>query len=124
MKYRSFCVALCVSFAAASLGCQVTSAPEKGASFAPLKDSLDSAETNYVERPEGPTTTEKILWYLPNRFLDLLDVFNAQLGLGPGAGAELQITRAARAGVLYYDAVKFGFAGREIGIFRERRWSE
>ncbi|MFO0984602.1 MAG: hypothetical protein U1E76_23240 [Planctomycetota bacterium] len=114
----------CALLIAALVSCQVTRPPDKGQSFVTIKDSLDNAETHYVERPEGPTTGEKILWYLPNRFLDLLDVFNAQIGIGPGAGAELQVTRAARAGALYYDAVKFGFDGREVGIFRERRWNE
>jgi hypothetical protein len=112
------------SLVSATVGCEVTKPPEKGQSFAPLRDKLDAAETNYVERPEGPTTTEQILWYLPNRFMDFLDIFDAQIGVGPGAGAELTLTRACRLGALDYDAIKIGFQGREVGIFREWRWRE
>lgn len=41
---------------------------------------------------------DKLTLYIPNRIIDLMDVFSLNIGLGPTAHAELRATRAAQIG--------------------------
>ncbi len=44
-----------------------------------------------IER-ELPTLGDRILWYVPNRALDLLDVFRLRVRVGPGLAANFRMT--------------------------------
>ncbi|MEW6747943.1 MAG: hypothetical protein AB1486_34930 [Planctomycetota bacterium] len=117
MMRPSSCVALALLLS--TWGCFAP--PERGASFDPYRDALDAAPTRFVERAEGPTTGERVAWYFPDRFLDLIDIFDLQFAVGPGAAAELHLTKFLWAGTANEDVYSFGLEGRRIGIVRERR---
>jgi hypothetical protein len=57
---------------------------------------------------------ERLLLYIPNRLLDLLDVLHLGYGLGPGLGAELRFTRHGRLGAV---------AGGDVGLAWLGRWT-
>ena len=47
---------------------------------------------------EISNTVDKLVMYVPNRVLDVLDIFSLSVGAGPVAKAELRATRLATAG--------------------------
>lgn len=55
----------------------------------------------------GGSIGSKILLYLPNRVVDLLDIVHIGYGIGPGLGFELHFTRYGRLG---------GMLGLDLGI--------
>jgi len=59
-------------------------------------------------------------WYLPNRALDLLDVFKLNLSGGFGGGLDLRITRLLEAGFSDYNVVRAGLNGRHFPVYREK----
>jgi hypothetical protein len=59
-------------------------------------------------------------WYLPNRVLDLLDIFKLNLSGGLGGGVDLRITRLFEAGFSDYNVVRVGLNGRRIPVYREK----
>lgn len=59
-------------------------------------------------------------WYLPNRALDLLDVFKLNLSGGFGGGIDLRITRLFEAGFSDYNVVRAGLNGRRFPVYREK----
>jgi len=50
----------------------------------------------------------KIIWYVPNRFLDLVDIFRLRLRVGPGLAVNARLTEHADAYIGTYYA---GFVG-------------
>lgn len=77
----------------------------------------------------APAEEEKInygeiaMLYIPNRILDLLDIFSVTLGVGPVAEARLMFTRACDVGAgigLSYKAAK-DYA-RQYGLGTEEFW--
>ncbi|HOW98647.1 MAG TPA: hypothetical protein P5567_06060 [Kiritimatiellia bacterium] len=42
--------------------------------------------------PEAPGFASKLLWYVPNRVMDFLDIFRLRLRVGPGLAANFRIT--------------------------------
>ena len=62
------------------------------------------------------------LLYLPNRILDLLDIFRADLGIGPATGAVVRLTRWGQIGIRSFSpgSLRLGLAGRRLPIFIER----
>lgn len=65
----------------------------------------------------------KILWYLPNRLVDLLDCFTLEAGVGEG-GLNLQLTRYATFGanIGYSGMIGWSF-NRQIGVYTQRIWN-
>ena len=60
---------------------------------------------------QSPSIGRKILWYMPNRVMDFLDIFRLRLRFGPGLAAHV---RATDYGAFYagqYDAVYAGLPG-------------
>ena len=73
---------------------------------------------SYNNRVTHPTYIKYIL-FLPNRILDLLDVFRLNVGIGPGIGINIRATRFAQAGIASYDCIKVGIIGRQGWIYME-----
>lgn len=73
---------------------------------------------SYNNRVSHPTYIKYIL-FLPNRILDLLDVFRLNVGVGPGIGVNIRATRFAQAGIASYNCVKVGIIGRQGWIYME-----
>ncbi len=63
---------------------------------------------------EEPSITYQILTWIPNRVLDLLDVFRFDVGAGPAVGASVSITRSFQAGYrdFFPGSVRVGNFGR------------
>ncbi len=63
----------------------------------------------------------KVLLYLPNRFLDLWDIFRADLGVGPATGAVLRITKYGQVGYRTFSpaSIRVGLNGRNSPVFME-----
>ncbi len=57
---------------------------------------------------------ERLLLYVPNRLLDLLDVLHLGCAVGPGLGAEFHFTRRGRLGAI---------AGGDVGLAWLGRWT-
>ncbi len=56
--------------------------------------------SNFARRPATErSTTAKVLLYLPDRILDLLDIVSFDAHLGPGAYLNYHVTRAVQAGI-------------------------
>lgn len=64
-----------------------------------------------IEPRAAPTLGKRILWYVPNRVMDLLDVFRLRLRLGPGLAANFRITDYGAFYVGKYDSVYAGLPG-------------
>ncbi|MCE9501110.1 MAG: hypothetical protein K8R21_11540 [Leptospira sp.] len=43
-----------------------------------------------------PSTLERVLWYLPDRIFDLIDMFTIEVNLGPQIGGGVWVTRAVQ----------------------------
>jgi hypothetical protein len=55
----------------------------------------DRGRTSSASSPEpaGGGFFNSLAWYLPNRFLDLLDIVRFEVGVGPSIGGSLKLTR-------------------------------
>lgn len=82
-----------------------------------------------IRTPEATMITEgeqsflrKVLWYLPNRVIDLIDIFKFDVGLGASAGLVLRVTRYGQMGgrIVNPLSVRIGLRGRELPFFFER----
>lgn len=56
-----------------------------------------------------------VLMYIPNRFLDLIDIFKADVGVGPSLGAVVRVTKYGQAGMRTFMplSVRIGLLGRQ-----------
>lgn len=67
---------------------------------------------------------DKVTLYVPNRILDLLDVFSLDIGGGPAARAELRFTHAAQVGGGFgYTANLVKDTNRQYGYAMQNGWS-
>ncbi len=74
-----------------------------------------------VRHEEESSTWRKVLLYLPNRFLDFLDIFRFDVGVGPAAGGVLRVTKYGQAGIrsLAPGSLRVGLRGRKVPVFLE-----
>jgi hypothetical protein len=87
--------------------------------------SAAAAARSWVERIFGgaasgaQTAATAVLGYTRDRFLDLVDIFELDLGVGPGlkAGVEYGVGRTTLG---YVEAQRFGLDGRQVGTWSER----
>lgn len=106
------------------------------ASAADLKDSAPESKSETVEKPadflDDPVENEavkqsnsfghKLLWYFPDRFMDLLDCFTLELGANE-IGAEVYATRLVDIGANIGYPITIGWTqGRKYGIFTTKGW--
>lgn len=63
-----------------------------------------------------------ILWYIPNRLIDLFDIFRLDVGLGGSGGAVLRVTRYGQLGGRYVNplSARIGLRGRQAPFFLEK----
>lgn len=89
-------------------------------------ENLD--QTN-IRTPEASMPSEgelsilrKILWYLPNRVIDLVDIVKIDVGVGSSAGGLVRLSRYGQIGARYVHplSVRVGMRGRELPFFFER----
>ncbi len=60
-----------------------------------------------------------ILYYVPNRVLDLIDIGRLSVGFGVGYGVNVRLTELAEIGVGQYETTRFGMKGRILPIYEE-----
>lgn len=79
-------------------------------------------EKNAESTENKKSICHKLLWYLPNRFIDLLDCFTLEAGVGEFA-FDLYLTRYATfgAGTGYNHAAGFDF-NRQYGLYKEKEY--
>jgi len=64
-----------------------------------------------AEPVERPSLGTRLLWYAPNRVMDLLDIFRLRLRVGPGLAANVRMTDYGAFYVGRYDAIFAGLPG-------------
>lgn len=52
----------------------------------------DSESGAVVSAPQRASFSRQLVWYVPNRFMDMLDVFRFRVRLGPGLAAGVRVT--------------------------------
>ncbi|HMO01387.1 MAG TPA: hypothetical protein PKD37_04505 [Oligoflexia bacterium] len=64
---------------------------------------------------DSSSTMSKILLWLPNRFLDVIDIFKIDLGVGPAVGGVIRVTNLGQAGYrqMLPLSVRLGAFGRD-----------
>lgn len=70
-----------------------------------------AAESNGRDEAEGHSTLHTVLCYLPNRLLDLTDIFRARVRVGPGVAVGARATEVASGFVGSYASVYAGLPG-------------
>jgi hypothetical protein len=73
--------------------------------------------TSYDREP----TWRHVVYWLPNRLLDLLDIFRLDLGIGPATGAVVRISKYAQVGVRDMNpaSLRIGLLGRRAPMMLE-----
>lgn len=63
---------------------------------------------------EEPSLGRQILFYLPNRVFDLIDIFRARVRVGPGVGVDVHATRYASVFLGSYASIYAGLPGPRL----------
>ena len=72
---------------------------------------------------QAATIGEKLLFYIPNRFMDALDTFSVSLGFGQVVEARLMATRACDVGLgIGMSAKAYKLYNRQYGFGVEEGW--
>ena len=60
-----------------------------------------------------------LLYYVPNRVLDFIDIWRLNIGLGCGFGVNVRVTELAEIGYGQYSTTRFGMKGRVLPVYEE-----
>ncbi len=71
----------------------------------------DEAEPQLEEREEEERTKHPILFYLPNRMFDLLDLVRARVRVGPGVAVSGRVTKPVSVTAGFYASIFAGLPG-------------
>lgn len=93
-------------------------------SIEPLRETFDASREHAAPMPDQLSWWEKTLHYVPNRFLDILDIVKVSLGVGPGMGIELYLSENAWAAAMNQRTWRLGLDGRAVGVFEEGHFKE
>lgn len=76
---------------------------------------------NPISAKNKQSVAEKVLLYLPNRFLDLIDILKIDIGVGPSFGGVLRLTKYGQVGYRTFSpaSIRVGLRGRELPVFME-----
>lgn len=106
-------------------GCGLFSpSPPSYASLEYVREALDSSGHQARPMPDHVEVDEMLLMYLPNRFLDLFDLFKIDIGIGPGVGVEVYATENAWIGYKNLRAWRGALDGRASGFYEEGHYKE
>ncbi len=75
-----------------------------------IAGTAEAAKVGKVERPT-PTWGHRLLYYLPNRVLDVVDLFRFRLKVGPGAAVSARATEVVSVYAGSYQAFYVGLPG-------------
>jgi hypothetical protein len=93
-------------------------------SIEPIPDHiLASPNEGWLEIPENDDVafSERLLYWLPNRLLDLWDIIRFDAGVGPSYGGAIRVTRFLQAGARNFvpGSLRIGALGRRLPIMLE-----
>ncbi len=60
-----------------------------------------------------------LLYYVPNRVLDFIDIGRFNIGIGCGFGFNVRATELAEIGFGQYETTRFGMKGRVLPVYEE-----
>lgn len=60
-----------------------------------------------------------LLYYVPNRVLDFIDIGRLSIGVGCGFGVNVRVTELAEIGYGQYSTTRFGMKGRVLPVYEE-----
>ena len=66
-----------------------------------------------------PSTMKRVVYYLPSRVADFLDIWRFNIGIGPGVGINLRPTKSLQVGIGAYASTRFGLRGRRTPFWEE-----
>ncbi len=105
-------------------GCSVFSPkPPDCQSIEVVRPRLEAANEKAAKMPDYVPMQQRILWYIPNRLLDCLDVGKLSIGVGPGIGVEVYVTKAIWVSYLNYRSWRLGFDGRTLGVYEDGQYN-
>jgi hypothetical protein len=83
------------------------------------KDGWNALPT--PETVEEPSTLRQVLLWLPNRVVDLFDIFRIDVGVGPAAGGVIRVSKYAQAGYrqMLPVSARVGLMGRRAPVMLE-----
>ncbi|MBP9838954.1 MAG: hypothetical protein KBC84_09605 [Proteobacteria bacterium] len=89
--------------------------------YSKKKGAKSSAASTGTSSKETHSVAENVLLYLPNRFLDLIDILKFDVGVGPSAGAVVRLTKYGQVGIRSVApfSLRAGLAGRSSPVFLE-----
>ncbi len=89
-----------------------------------IRPELDSSSTQAAPVPDYVSAQEWLIFYLPNRLLDVIDLLKVSVGVGPGFGLELYASENFWLSYLNYRSWRLGIDGRSTGLYEEGRYRE
>jgi hypothetical protein len=104
--------------------------PSASAQTTPLADGHEAVPTSPkepwgeftpVQENEGTPWWSHVLLWLPNRVLDLVDVFRVDVGVGPAVGGVVRVTEYAQVGYrqMLPASLRVGDFGRQLPVIVE-----
>lgn len=89
--------------------------------MSPKKPWRDLPSSRSVRTERGRPAWQKVLLFLPNRFLDLVDIVKADVGVGPAYGGVVRLTRYGQVGYRSMDplSLRAGLFGRDWPVEME-----
>lgn len=113
---------LCLGITAGCSTAQPATAPDvarhERAMFDPATATAAGAAVGTAPR----IVANALLYYIPNRIIDFIDIWRVDVGVGVSYGAVIRASRYAQAGYRGFAprSVRFGLRGRRSPIFVER----
>jgi hypothetical protein len=92
-----------------------------GEEYTDFSKSTSPKSASTKSKKEDRSFFVSALLYIPNRVLDILDIFRFDVGVGPAVGAVVRVTPHAQAGMrlLMPVSLRAGLRGRKSPVFVE-----
>ncbi len=115
----SYKVLASLAAAAAMILCPATS--EAGAELPPrhFPAPIQQPACPPVAVGKSYNAWDIVLFYVPNRVLDFVDIFRLNIGIGCGWGFNVRATELAQIGYGCYETTRFGMKGRVMPVYEE-----
>lgn len=106
---------------AAAAAIVLSPAVSKASAELPARPELPQAPPPAVCQPAQKcyNAWDIILYYVPNRVLDLVDIGRLNIGIGCGWGFNVRATELAEIGYGCYETTRFGMKGRVLPVYEE-----
>jgi len=86
----------------------------------PMQQGPAPCAAPYAGQSTGSSLLDIILYYVPNRVLDAIDIGRFNIGIGCGFGFNLRATELAEIGYGQYATTRFGHKGRVMPVYDEK----